>query len=260
MVEPWIAPLKAGDPEAAWDLFLERYRRLIFGAIRHYTAEHDEVMDVFARVCEALRQDDFARLRRCASHVDTTRPFSTWLVVVVHNLTIDWFRHRDGRPRLSSLAAALPPLRKRIFEYVFLEGRSHVEAYELVCSHDGASLSFGEFLKELSATYRAAAAGRRGRLVTELAIPPPAVHADSPRSDPAVLAEQRAILTAALESLPADDRLAVQLYVVDEVPAEQVARALGYPNTKAVYNRVYRALAAIRASLERVGIKEEGDL
>ncbi len=70
MVESWIAPLKAGDPEAAWDLFIERYRRLIFGAIRHYAAEHDDVMDVFARVCEALRQDDFARLRRCAAHVD----------------------------------------------------------------------------------------------------------------------------------------------------------------------------------------------
>ena len=152
MVESWIAPLEAGDPDAAWDLFIERYRRLIFGAIRHYTAEHDDVMDVFARVCEALRQDDFARLRRCASHVDPNRPFSTWLVVVVHNLTIDWFRHRDGHPRLSSVAAALPPLRQRIFEYVFVEQRSHVETYELLRSRDGASLSFSEFLKELSAT------------------------------------------------------------------------------------------------------------
>jgi hypothetical protein len=85
MEERWIAPLEAGDPEAAWDLFIERYRRLIFGAIRRYTAEHTDVMDVFARVCEALREGDFARLRRCAAHVDPNRPFSTWLVVVVHN-------------------------------------------------------------------------------------------------------------------------------------------------------------------------------
>src|SRR5881409_2937732 len=162
MAESWIAPLEAGDPEAAWDLFIERYRRLIFGAIRRYTAEPDEVMDVFARVCEALRQDDFARLRRCAAHVDPNRPFSTWLVVVVHNLTIDWFRHRDGRARLGALAAALPPLQQRIFEYVFLQQRSHVEAYELLRSRDVADLSFGEFLKELNVTYRAATAGRGG--------------------------------------------------------------------------------------------------
>jgi RNA polymerase sigma factor (sigma-70 family) len=214
-------------------------------------------MDVFARVCEALRENDFTRLRRCAARVDPDRPFSTWLVVVVHNLTIDWFRHRDGRPRLSAVAAALPRLQQRIFEYVFLEQRSHVEAYELLCSRDGARLSFGEFLKELAATYAAATAGRRGRVSAELAVPPPP--SDDPPADPAVLAEQQTFLTQALDALPPDDRLAVQLYVVDGMPAEQVARALGYPNTKTVYNRVYRALTAIRASLEQAGIRS-GDL
>jgi RNA polymerase sigma factor (sigma-70 family) len=257
MVESWIAPLEAGDPEASWDLFIERYRRLIFGAIRHYTTEPDEVMDVFARVCEGFRDNDFARLRRCAAQVDPARPLSTWLVVVVHNQTIDWFRHRDGRPRLSALAASLPPLRRRIFEYVFLEQRSHVEAYELLRSRENPTLAFGEFLEELRATYRAATAGRNGRLVAGLANPPPppAASSDSSGDDPAVRAEQRAILGAALASLPADDRLAVQLYVVDEMPAEQVARALGYPSAKTIYNRVYRALATVRASLERAGIK-----
>jgi len=256
-VEPWIVPLAAGDPEAAWDLFIERYRRLIFGAIRRYTGEPDDVMDVFARVCEALREDDFNRLRRCAARVDPDRPFSTWLVAVVHNLTIDWFRHRDGRPRLSTIAATLPQLQQRIFEYVFLEQHSHIEAYELLCSREGATLSFGEFLKELSATYAATTVGRRGRVVAELAIPPPA--SPDPPADPAVAAEQRTLLARVPDTPPPDDRLAVQLYIVDEVPAEQVARALGYPNTKTVYNRVYRALAAIRASLERVGISG-GDL
>jgi RNA polymerase sigma factor (sigma-70 family) len=257
MVESWIAPLEAGDPEAAWDLFIERYRRLIFGAIRHYTTEPDDVMDVFARVCEALREHDFARLRRCAAKVDPDRPLSTWLVVVVHNLTIDWFRHRNGRPRLLALAASLPPLRRRIFQYVFVEQRSHVEAYELLRSRENPSLGFGEFLEELRATYRAATSGPDGRLVAELALPlaPPAGNPDPAIDDPAVRAEQRAILGAAMATLPAEDRLAVQLYVVDEMPAQQVAQALGLPNAKTVYNRVYRALAAIRAGLEQAGIK-----
>jgi RNA polymerase sigma factor (sigma-70 family) len=257
MVESWIAPLEGGDPEAAWDRFIERYRRLIFGAIRHSTTDPDEVMDVFARVCEALRENDFARLRRCAAHVDPARPFSTWLVVVVHNLTIDWFRHRNGRPRLSALAASLPLLQRRIFEYVFVEQRSHVEAYELLRSRENPGLTFGDFLEELRATYRAATAGRNGRGVSQLAVPPPPA-GPSPEcsgDDPAVRAEQKAILGAAMASLPADDRLAVQLYVVDEMPAEQVARALGYPSAKTVYNRVYRALAAIRVGLEQAGIK-----
>src|SRR5213080_3162157 len=56
-MEGWAAELASGRPDAAWDLFLDRYRRLIFAAIRHYAQDHDDVMDVFARVCEALRED-----------------------------------------------------------------------------------------------------------------------------------------------------------------------------------------------------------
>ena len=255
MGDSWVTPLEAGDPEAAWDLFIERYRRLIFGAVRHYTTEPDEVMEVFAHVCEALRENDFARLRRCAARVDPSRPFSTWLVVVVHNLTIDWFRHRDGRPRLSAFAGSLPPLRRRIFEHVFLEQRSHVETYELLRSQE--ELEFGEFLEELRATYHAATSARNRHLIAGLGVPPPprAASHDQSEEDPAVRAEQRAILDGALAGLPDEDRLAVPLYVVEEMPAEQVARSLGYANAKTVYNRVYRSLAAIRAGLERAGIR-----
>jgi DNA-directed RNA polymerase specialized sigma24 family protein len=51
-----------------------------------------------------------------------------------------------------------------------------------------------------------------------------------------------------------DDRLAIQLFVVDDLPAADVARVLGFPSAKTVYNRVYRALADLRARLERAGI------
>jgi RNA polymerase sigma factor (sigma-70 family) len=255
MVESWISPLEAGDPEAAWGRFIERYRRLIFSSIRHYTTDPDEVMEVFARVCEAFRENDFARLRRCGAQADPARPFSTCLVVIVHNLTIDWFRHRDGRPRLSAFAVSLPPLRRLIFQYVFLEQRSHVETYELLRSRNP-ELSFRDFLEELRATYRAATTARNGHLMNGLGpTPAPVSNAEASDDDPAVRAEQRAVLGSALASLSDEDRLAVQLYVIDEMPAEQVAQALGCPSAKTVYNRVYRALATVRASLERAGIK-----
>lgn len=185
-------------------------------------------------------------------------PLSTFLYTVVHNITIDWFRRRDGRPRLSTVAAALPPLQQRIFEYVFLDGRSHVEAYELLRSRDAPDLAFAAFLGELSGTYRAVRRSSRGHIAAQLAQPPPA-GPDAP-PDPAVASEQRVLLARALEALPADDRLAVQLYIVDEMPADQVARVLGYPNAKTVYNRVYRALGAIRSHLAKAGIRGAGRL
>ncbi len=62
-MEDWMARLQQREPDAAWDALLTRYRRLIFAAIRHYAQDYDDVMDVFTRVCEALREDDLRRLR-----------------------------------------------------------------------------------------------------------------------------------------------------------------------------------------------------
>ena len=120
-LEPWVAELRRGNSDAAWDLFLDRYRRLVFAAIRHYAQDYDDVMDVFARVCESLREGDLKRLRGYVDQPNHTAKFSTWLVTVVRHLTVDWFRHRDGRRRLSSVAGALPPLRRRIFEHVLVK-------------------------------------------------------------------------------------------------------------------------------------------
>jgi RNA polymerase sigma factor (sigma-70 family) len=247
-MDPWVGELERGHREAAWDLFVERYRRLIFSAIHHYAQDYDDVMDIFARVCEALREDDLRRLRCYLQQPVHHARFSTWLVAVVRNLTIDWFRHRDGRRRLSRAAAALPLLRRRIFEHVFLHKRSHVETYELLRSVECADLSFGQFLAEVSATYRAVADGRRGRILRELGGATPPV--EDVEDETATVSERREELEQALIALNVEERLAVQLYVMEEMPAEAVAKIVGWPNAKAVYNHVYRALAGLRQRLE----------
>jgi hypothetical protein len=70
MDDTWLVPLAAGDAQAAWDAFLERYRRLIFAAVRHCTSDPDDVMDVFTYICAEFCRDDYARLRRCAARHD----------------------------------------------------------------------------------------------------------------------------------------------------------------------------------------------
>ncbi|HUF27869.1 MAG TPA: sigma-70 family RNA polymerase sigma factor [Gemmatimonadaceae bacterium] len=254
MDEPWIALLAAGDPERAWDALIGRYRRLIFSAIRHYASEPDDVMDVFACVCEALREDDFRRLRSYAAQPIHRARFGTWLVTVVRHLTIDWIRHRDGRRRLSAVAEGMPPLRRRIFELVFEERCSHVQAYETIRARDGPAMSFQEFLRELRATYETVAQRRRGHILRDLVPPPPEVVTEPGEDiDPRAALE----MEEALGTLDAEDRLVLQLYVVDEVSAAAVARIAGLPNAKAVYNRVYRSLAVLRERLERVGVRRE---
>ena len=259
-MEDWAAELQQGRPEAAWDLFLDRYRRLIFAAIRHYAQDYDDVMDVFARACEALRADGLRKLRVYVQQPDHQARFSTWLVTVVRHLTVDWFRHRDGRSRLSAVAAGLPPLRRRIFEHVFLDQRSHIEAYELIRARETPALSFREFQAELRATYRAMTDGRHGRVLRDLG--PAPIEAEALATEPigpsaSDAAEQGRIIERALASLGPEDRLAVELYVLQGLPADAVAKVLGLANAKAVYNRVYRALAALREQLERAGVRRE---
>ena len=251
-MDDWVAELQGGRPEVAWDRFLDRYRRLIFSAIRHYAQDYDDVMDVFAQVCEALRVDDLRRLRSYVDQTDHRARFSTWLVTVVRHLTIDWFRHRDGRRRLSAVAERLPPLQRRIFEHVFLDRRSHVEAYELLRANGTSALTFGQFLVELRATYAVVIDGRRGRVLRELGGPLPPDAEPAGDADPA---EQRELVQQLLGSLSPQDRVALELHIVEELPAEQIARVLGLPNAKAVYNRVHRALATLRARLAQDGLQ-----
>jgi len=258
-VDDWVAELQRDRPDAAWDLFLDRYRRLIFAAIRHYAQDYDDVMDVFARACEALRADDLRRLRSWVDEPKHRARFSTWLVTVVRHLTVDWFRHRDGRRRLSVVAEGLPPLRRRIFELVFLDRRSHIEAYELIHTRE-AALTFREFLSELRATYHAVSTGRRGQVLRDLAPTSEAVEnlpADPAGPSATGAAEQSQLMERALSTLGPDDRIIVELYVLEKLPAESVAKVLGLGNAKAVYNRAYRALAVIREQLEQAGVRPE---
>jgi RNA polymerase sigma factor (sigma-70 family) len=259
--EPWLGALRAGDPDRGWDLFIGHYRALIFASIRHYTRDHDQVMDVFTEVCSALRRDSLGRLTKYWDRPTHTARFSTWLVTVVRHLVIDWARRHivQRRPRLP---LSLSSLQQQIFDCIFVERRSHAETYELVHATTEPRLSLGAYARELRAIYRAVDANGRTQLLREMAGPGPLLVGDldvggDDAADPAVLLDTRLRIANALNALKPDERLAVEMFVVHEMPAAAIARALGWPNAKAVYNHVYRALATMRVSLKRKGIERE---
>ena len=76
----WMAELRRGQEERAWDRFLDGYRGLLFAAIRHYAREYDDVMDVFTYVCDELRADDSGNCARTSTRSSTaldSRPGSS---------------------------------------------------------------------------------------------------------------------------------------------------------------------------------------
>ena len=255
-MESWRAKLSAGNTEGAWDEFITRYRRLIFATIRRTLGDDDDVVDVFAEVCANLSADNLALPQR---HAESGKArFSTWLVAVVHHQTIDWVRHREGRHRVRP-PAGLSSLQQQIFQRVFAERRSHVEAYELIRQSAASDMTFAAFIREVTNTYRMVERVR-GKVAMHYFAGSPIIsqQIEETPEDAAIAAESQSQLMTALEILAPDERLAVQLFVVDEVSADRVARIVGWPNAKAVYNRVYRALRELRKELERRGVERVG--
>ena len=66
--------------------------------------------------------------------------------------------------------------------------------------------------------------------------------------------DARRIAGEVLNGLDAEVRAAVQLFVVEEMSAADVARAVGWQGEKAVHNKVYRTLASIRENVAKRGI------
>jgi len=250
-VEPWRARLDDGDLQGAWDLFLLRYRRLILAVVRRLVERHD-VAEAYADVCSALAAANLARLRRYQWDSPRKARFSTWLVTVVHHLVVDRTRRETGRRRVAA-PAGLTPVQQAIFTLVFVQQRSHSEAFEALRSGPSEPLSFSSFLKNLADTYRIVETSRsRGAMHYFRAPMPPASMGGN--ADAGVISEELARRVAtALQELSVEEQAAIQLYVVDGMAAVDVARTLGLPTAKTVYNRAYRGLKRLRSLLQKDG-------
>jgi len=247
-VEPWRAALDAGDSDTAWTLFLARYHRLIGATIARCVPHEEDAHDAFAHLCEKLWEGDLGRLRRFHESARGSAKFSTWLVVVVRNLAIDWRRSQDGRPRATA-PPRLTPLREQIYRLVLVERRSHAEAYEVIRATRAELCSFPHFLREVAATYRAVDARRWSHLAMHHMLALESPESSETEEDALGIDVQSSRLADALAQLSESERGAIRLFVVEERSAAEVALALGWPNSKTVYNRVRRALAALRARL-----------
>jgi RNA polymerase sigma factor (sigma-70 family) len=244
--ERWYRLLRGGEVDGAWDDFVTRYRRVIFAAIRYYTRDADEVMDVFAHVCEQLRDRDARRLR--AFDPGSGTRVTTWLTAVVRNLTVDWFRSRRGRHSVNRTIAGLPAIQQKIFELVAGQGMSYREAYETVAQ--SSPMSFGVFLREVRGLHTSLSG--KANLFQELIGRDPTAELGDPLDDSVDVAILREV-EEALESLPRDVRTAVQLFVVEGLTASEVAEVLEWDSAKKVYNTVYRALDQLRDRFHQSG-------
>lgn len=249
-MKAWVEQLDRGDLDGAWDGFLSLYRPLILATIRRVVGDPDDVMDVFSDVCAAFSAGDSARLRTGAAIVRDGNDLAPWIVTVVRRAAIDWRRREEGRPRLT-IPDGLSQLHRRIYQLRCIEHHALVETFELLTARGHIEMRYAAFLREVRSLNLRAPCGDHPVARTRESLSD-SVADDTAGREPDVDTPPQ--LEAALAELPDDLRLAISLFVVDGLPAAQVASAVGWSGAKAVYNRVGRALLALRERLRREGI------
>jgi len=81
--------------DRAWEAFLRQHSDVLLRVARAMGGGHDATMDRYAFVLDALRCDDYKRIRAYAP--EGRGAFDTWLAVVARRLCLDAYRHRYGR-------------------------------------------------------------------------------------------------------------------------------------------------------------------
>ncbi|MDZ7296048.1 MAG: sigma-70 family RNA polymerase sigma factor [candidate division KSB1 bacterium] len=274
MSEELFLRLLDEDDCQAWQFFVTTYSRFVLRIVGHFVTDYDDKMDAFLFVCQGLAANRLKRLKGFRKDPDVPCKFTTWLVPVVRNLVIDWFRHKRGRKRLSKAVAALPPPAQWVFRYCFQLGYAPAEAFELIRQRHAPTVRFDEVraaigqIREalggsrvwevLQASQRGApmlpaesGVGEEERAGVELTDgqPPPDAQADRE--------QLRAVLHRLIEELPPQEKLLLRLRFDEGLSPAEIAGLLRYPHVRVVYQGIRQAVHHLRLRLRKEGWKSD---
>ena len=257
-----LQALRSRDPSEAWVEFLETYGPVLYQAARAYTTDQDAATDCYVYLCEQLAENGFRRLLKF--NLKGVATFTTWLRVVARNLCFDWHRKQSGRKRPFKSLQHLSALEMEIYHWRFARGASSDETLERIVSmfpgvrRDELSAIEERLQNRLSSrqhwllSTRRQADGGSTALAIELPDDEAAALeiADSQPDQEAQLVTKQQLeqLRKGLTSLPADERLLVQLRFEQELTIDEVARLCGLGDGQ----RVLRKLAVILKKLRSV--------
>lgn len=172
--------------KASWDEFVERYSRLVYGAIKqtlrvyHVEPTESAVEDLFQDFFVSVLRDDFKKLREFRGERGCT--LASWLRMVATRLTIDFLRKTKN--------------------------------------------------------------------YTVGAIEPAPVNAADPSGE-LIRKEKEKLMAQLIRTLPAADRLLIDLSFREELAPEDIAVILG-TSINAVYTRKSRILAKLKEAIKQV--------
>jgi RNA polymerase sigma factor (sigma-70 family) len=246
-----------------WHAFVERYSPLILSVLRRYVHDGDEVKNVWADVLDRLYHGQLAQYAGRSL-------LGTWLVFVARSAAIDHLRSRRGRTRQPDGWEALTGREQFVYRELFVAHRSPAEVRHRLAARG--ELSEGESLAELVAgleerlgdrtlrriawdAHAASVGAVSGRLLEYLEhAAVEAAERGEELSPERQLHHARARRTLdrvheLMQSLPEDERRALELRFQEGWTAERIGQELGLGRRREVYTLLDRAVRNLRKLL-----------
>jgi RNA polymerase sigma factor (sigma-70 family) len=256
-VKELLERLSSGRVDSAWSEFLARYSPLILHVIRRHDAGDGPATECFDRVCAALSDNGFRRLR--GFRPDGPACFKTWLMAVVSNLCVDWHRQQQGRIRPTSCVLHLPELDQQVYQCIYVRRMSRAQCLQELMPRfpDLTDATVSEINARLFALltpqqrWRLSVRTRvlqhaNRRSSTEVDDLTERVTEPGPGPDDLTveLQEQRR-LRDALARLPAEQRLLLRLRYDQNLTLAEVARLTNQPDPFRANRQIQSALKAL---------------
>jgi RNA polymerase primary sigma factor len=251
-------------PAQAWPRFQRLFARDIRRRItrRFPRADTSARDDLYQEICLKLLEDDFDRIRKFNGRGN----FEGYVLVMVDRLLIDQLRKEARRRRLPAAVEAMPGLQQSVFiEVAWKDGPADPAALltRVGAAHPEADLAaVGAALEQVMGAVQAVrTAAAQGRSVSiedaadrgqPLALPDGGLNAEASaiaREEDAAREAIIAAIKAAAETMPADERLYLQIYfsATEALPPREIARLMGRPieAVRQIQQRVMRRVSQI---------------
>lgn len=245
------------DPEAAYLELLERYTPVLLRMIRCFMKDVDEVMEVYAGICERLCANQYQALRRFRSEGELT----PWLSVVVANACRDRFRKNRASSVPRSVIAQLNEREKLVFKYHYQEHLPHEDIAEIISRRHRVPFTALETVRAIAKINDLLSTRKRWLLLAALSANRPNLSIDELRESGFQPASEDDFdsfdeslhhrdlierLNTALKQLDTDDQLLLLLRFEHNRSAPQIAKIMGYDTHKYVYTRLRTIVKRLR--------------
>jgi len=245
------------DPERGYQELLDQYTPVILRMIRRFVRDADEVMETYTAICERLRANDYAALRRFRDNSALT----PWLSVVVANACRDRFRKYRTVSAPESVLCQLGDRERLVFRYYFQDRMTQSDIAILLQSRHRIECTEYDVIRDLQRIDQLLSVAKRWHLLAAIRANLPALALDDmsdgslEHNDLAVYPESMIDgpdevlldrLNEAVKTLDPDDQLLLLMRFEQEMRANDIARAMQYENPKYVYTRIRTVIGKLR--------------